>query len=220
MRRRGEPKSRQVKNARNGETITALDPAADVVGGEIGGQMVDARHGHKPVGRHVMPTVGERCRHVCRIDTRHAVNGRLEHVTVSAAEAIGQAKIGASTPQREADHRVGRDTVVEAGGEAIGARRQIVASRQSTACHVGLAAIGRGPNRPAAWIGHGLDGRLVNRGLINQRRPRQRSLRREAAVVCERIGHQRQERVHRLNPCLSGAGTGLPLKLRQRVRQI
>jgi hypothetical protein len=99
--------------------------------------------------------------------TRRAVDGRLEHVAASAAEAVRQAIIGAPSREREADHRVGRDPVVEAGGVAERARRPVVASGQRVTAGVGLAAIACGPDAPAVRIGRGFG--LVNRARSNRK---------------------------------------------------
>ena len=73
---------------------------------------------------------------------------------MSAAEAVRQAKAGTPAREREAGHRIGRDPIVEAGGIAEGAHRPVVASNpQRVTGGVGLAAIARGPDAPAARIG-------------------------------------------------------------------
>src|ERR1700722_5409514 len=113
-----------------------------------------------------MKSIGERCRYVGRVHARQAVDGGLENIAMAPAEAVGQAIIGAPTPEREAHHRVGRDTVIEAGGKAITARRAVMASKHCIAGRVVLAAIGRGPDTPAPWVGDPR-GALVERSLVD-----------------------------------------------------
>src|SRR5665647_3853204 len=85
---------------------------------------------------------------------RRAVDRRLEHVAVSTAEAVRQAKIGAAAGEGEADHRVGRGAVVEAGCETERARRPVMGSGQWIAGGVALAAISCGPYAPTLRIDH------------------------------------------------------------------
>ena len=106
---------------------------------------------------------------------------------MSAAEAVRQAIVGAAAGERDADQCVGRDTVVDADDGAVHVRRPIVASDQGVTGGVALAAIGCGPDAPAAGIGCGFGRRLESQCLGNQRTWWRR---RVAAGVGERIAHQ------------------------------
>ena len=88
------------------------------------------------VGRHPVIGVGEGRGEISRARSRRAVDAGLEGIALAAAEPLRQAPIGAAAGEREAHHRVARETIVEAAGESRRARGKIMA-----ADHRGIAAV-------------------------------------------------------------------------------
>lgn len=78
---------------------------------------------------------------------RRSVDTGLKCIAATAAEGIRQAPRSAATREREANHRVGRDPIVDAGGETASMAADIVASGSGriTARVIG-AAEGCAPN--------------------------------------------------------------------------
>jgi len=128
----------------------ALDPAAEVVGGEIGGEVIGAQHG--PVGRHAMPSVGERGRDIGSTETRRAVDRRLEHVAASTAETIRQTIIGGTAAERKTHDRVGQYSIIGTGCETVGACGPIMKTEICIAVCLIATAIGSAPDSPAARV--------------------------------------------------------------------
>ncbi len=81
-----------------------------------------------------MVGVGERGREIGRSPSRGAVEAGLERIALAATQPLRQAPIRAAAGEREADHAVAREMIVEAGRAAGGARGKIVAAH-----HRGIA---------------------------------------------------------------------------------
>ena len=80
------------------------------------------------VGRHPVLGIGEGGGEIGRTRAHGAVDAGLEGVALAAAQPLREAPVGAAAGEREACHRVRRQAIVEAGGEAGGARGKIVAA--------------------------------------------------------------------------------------------
>jgi hypothetical protein len=104
---------------RRPEPIAAFEPPAVALRVEVSGQMVaegEAVGGHPVVGE------GEGRGEIGRAVFRCAVDAGLEGIALAAAEPLRQALIGAATGKRHAQHRVGRQAIIEAAREADRAR--------------------------------------------------------------------------------------------------
>ena len=130
--------------------------------------------------------------------------------------------------------RVGREAIVEAAGEAGGARGQVVAADHGEVAGGAVAAaIGAAPHRPARLVdGHRLGRRLEHRGIGERDLGRHgvalgRKAERgvigaadAAAAIDERIEHQVEELVGELEADLLRAGRGFAGELRERIGEI
>src|SRR5262249_56625917 len=107
------------------EVVAVYAGAAVALRVEVGGEVVADG---EAVGRH--PMIGERKRRgeVGRTPAGRAVDAGLEGIALAAAQPLRQAPIGAAAGQREAHHGVGRETIIEAGGETDRARGEIMAA--------------------------------------------------------------------------------------------
>jgi len=79
-----------------------------------------------------------------------AVDASLEGIALAAAQPLRQVPIGAAAGERESQHGIGREVIIEARGNADRARGQIMtADHGEIARGVIAAAIGADPRRPA-----------------------------------------------------------------------
>ena len=110
------------------EAVAAFDAAAERLRVEAGGEVVAGKG--EAVGRHPMVGVCERCREIGRAPARRAVEAGLERVALPSAEPLGEAPVGAAAGEREADHAVMREMIVEPAGEPRRGGGQIMAAEQ------------------------------------------------------------------------------------------
>src|SRR6516164_7956298 len=96
---------------------------------------------------------GEGRREIGRAVFRRAVDAGLERIALATAETVGQAPTGATAGEREADHRVGRDAIIEAAREAGRACGEVMAAGDGEITSGAVAAaVGAAPRRPARLI--------------------------------------------------------------------
>jgi hypothetical protein len=92
---------------------------------EVGGQVIAEG---ETVGRHPVISEGDGRGEISRAGFRRAVDAGLEGITLAAAQPLREAPIGAGAGERETDHTVGREAIIEAAGKACRAGGQVVAA--------------------------------------------------------------------------------------------
>src|SRR5262249_47526065 len=138
------------------KAIPALHASAERLRIKTGGKVVAGKG--EAVGRHPVVGVGERGGEISRAPSRRAVDAGLKSGALYSADPPRQGPIGAAAGEREAHHGARREAIVEPGGAARGARRQIVAADHGhVAGRAVAAAIARPPHAPALlearWLG-------------------------------------------------------------------
>ena len=108
------------------QAIAAFEASADALRIEFRGEVI-AGEG-EPVSRHPVVGEGEGRREIGRAGTGGAVHAGLEGVALAATQTLRQAPIGAAAGEGKAHHRIGRQAIVEAAGDAHRARGHIVAA--------------------------------------------------------------------------------------------
>ena len=115
---------------------------------------------------------------------RRSVNAGLKCVARAAAEALCEVPTGAAAGQRETQFRVGRVTIIHAGGKTVVAGGDIVRTGGGIAVGLAAAAERRSPGTPA------LIGRRSRRCLGEHRRIGLSDIRRENGLLLRReAGH-------------------------------
>jgi hypothetical protein len=80
------------------------------------------------VGRHPVLRISERSRKIDRAVACGAIDASLEGVAATGAKILRQTPAGAAAGQRETEHRIGREVIIEAGSNDERARAEIMAA--------------------------------------------------------------------------------------------
>ena len=147
-----------------GEAIAALDPPAVALRVEVSGEVVADG---EAVGRHPVIGEGEGRGEIGGTGAGGAVEAGLEGIALAAAQPLRQAPIGAAAGEGETRHRIGREVIIEAGGETDRARGEIMAAAHGEIAGGAVAAaVGAAPRGPARLIDRRRRlGRLEHRGI-------------------------------------------------------
>src|SRR5262249_29178286 len=84
---------------------------------------------------------------------RRGVGAGLERIAPAAAQSLRQVPLGAAAGEREAEHRVAGEMIIEPGRIARGARSEVVTADHSRiASGLVVAAVASSPHAPARFV--------------------------------------------------------------------